>query len=272
MSKIEKDDKAFVIIELLIALLIIAIIGMIGWIVYKDHKTLASTVDSNRSNTTGSTSGSITGQNSSISYSSWKNYCEMVNASPPYDCIKYDPSWTLTETNDHFSSIFYIINSSNTAAVQYDNLFVYSISQIDEVDTGNPLSDSPNSNVQIALIDQNTNAYSYKFFTQSISSMANNNTAYKVIGGYYLGSQENIPNYVVLDTATIKSYGLQVGKISSLQGSLTIAGDDSYYVWGGPISSNPFSPSQAKDWLRSSDGLTVLETLESSSLHALPGK
>jgi hypothetical protein len=88
MGKISKNEAGFSAVEAVMVLIVVALIGLVGWFVYKNH---------NKTNTPSSTtSASTTKQNTSVTkvadpYAGWNTY----TATLEHVSFKYPSNWTV---------------------------------------------------------------------------------------------------------------------------------------------------------------------------------
>jgi len=84
MQRITKNQSGFGAVEALLILIIVILIGVVGWLVYKDHNKTpanASTTTSTKTATAATTPDP---------YAGWQQYC----SSHEKACFKYPSSWT----------------------------------------------------------------------------------------------------------------------------------------------------------------------------------
>ena len=244
MKKLHKDSSGFSVIEILIVLVVVAAIGLGGYFVAKHY---------NKKNTP-TTSSSTLAKSSNV----WKNYCDSVAKL----CLKYPSNWSITDQSlTTVGTIQIIENPTATANATYANLLATSGNPPTE-DTSDPLSSSaPSTNTSIDV------SHPINFYVSSISNLTNGDTSYKVVGGYTMGSTNNIPSYFVVNTSTISSLALSVGQISKVQLPFNVIDSNQaghlILVGIGPITSKLYTPAQAAAWFNSSDGKTSLQIMQS---------
>lgn len=115
MGKILKDDKGFSVVELFLVLIIVALVGALGWFVYKDHNKATVTT-----NSTTSTQQTTTAQAVSP-YKGWKSYT-LGNAVS----FKYPSTWSITNGPDpteanELQAIEFTTPSGQTVTIQLAN-------------------------------------------------------------------------------------------------------------------------------------------------------
>lgn len=89
MGKLQKDEKGFSAVELVLVLVIVALIGVIGWFVYKNHnKTTNNSSVSSTSNSSASTQPKTT--SAPDPYTGWQTY----SSSSLGVSFKYPANWT----------------------------------------------------------------------------------------------------------------------------------------------------------------------------------
>jgi Tfp pilus assembly protein PilE len=92
MKKISKNQKGFSVVEAVLMLVIVVLIAVIGYMVYKNgNKTKTSSSNTTVKTTQSSTSKSTTATNP---YAGWKQYCSSYEKS----CFKYPSTWTFTNS------------------------------------------------------------------------------------------------------------------------------------------------------------------------------
>jgi hypothetical protein len=247
MNKLIRDNKGFSIVEGLLVLLTLAVIGVAGYFVSKH-------IDTKKTTTTTTTATTITNP-----YAGWKDYCDITVKL----CFKYPSTWTDNDGSiTSVGTIQTVINATSTADVQYGNLLPAS-GEPAIVFTSDPLSQlAPPANTTIDT------SGTFSFYISYISNLANNDSNYKVLGGYYMGAGENIPSDFVVNTSTITKLSLKAGQVSQLQDkafniSSSLKPNNIIIIGGGPITTNVYTPSQAATWLTSTVGQATLQLLQS---------
>ncbi|HUY53156.1 MAG TPA: hypothetical protein VMV24_01100 [Candidatus Dormibacteraeota bacterium] len=99
MGELNKDNKGFGVVELIMAIVIVILLGVVGWYVYKNHKTTAYTAISSKTTTT--TKNPITTNDSSPTktttivnpYAGWKTYNSILNSGLSFE---YPANWVFT--------------------------------------------------------------------------------------------------------------------------------------------------------------------------------
>jgi hypothetical protein len=86
MKKIRNNEAGFSAIELVLVIVVVALIGISGWLVYEDHHKSTTTTT-----TTKSTGNTIT----SNLYAGWKSFCSSSGGL----CFKYPSNWKLDSTS-----------------------------------------------------------------------------------------------------------------------------------------------------------------------------
>jgi Tfp pilus assembly protein PilE len=103
MGEIRKNEAGFSPVEVIIVLIIVALIGVVGWFVYKSqHKAAVATT---------STATKAVPANP---YVGWKTYCDSTTK----DCFKYPNTWTL---NTGTSINTAVVGPSKAVSVEYSN-------------------------------------------------------------------------------------------------------------------------------------------------------
>ncbi|HEY5267825.1 MAG TPA: hypothetical protein VII94_01670, partial [Candidatus Saccharimonadales bacterium] len=95
MKKIN-NEYGFSAVELILVIAVIALLGVVGWLVYKnDHKTTITTVNKNTTSATTSANKSNSGATTtSNTYSGWKTYTLPVEKLS----FRYPSGWTASNT------------------------------------------------------------------------------------------------------------------------------------------------------------------------------
>lgn len=88
------NEKGFSAVEAILIICILILIGVVGWLVYKDHhKTSAVPVSTTASTSKPAISTKTTTTPTTNPYIGWKTYCSTFTDA----CFKYNPSWTFAE-------------------------------------------------------------------------------------------------------------------------------------------------------------------------------
>jgi Tfp pilus assembly protein PilE len=106
MTKLSKNESGFSVVELAVVVLIVAVIGGIGYAVHhNNHKNTDVSETLKKSATVANP------------YAGWKTFCDSAN----YYCFQYPANWKFTNQNSPDSTSAVITNPSDTASVSYNN-------------------------------------------------------------------------------------------------------------------------------------------------------
>jgi type II secretory pathway pseudopilin PulG len=231
---VKKNENGFSIVEVLLVFVVVALIGFIGWYVWQTK----SNTDKNltKSNTT-STSGASQIANTPAKqeavdpYAGWKTYCDTATSG----CFRYPSDWNDVSALDAQRIKASGQNKAGTVNLEYSE----------------PVQGQDGIG---------------SFSTKSLAVITNN-TALKVVGGYY--TVGNNPGYNIADTSLVQQLGLAEGKVS------TINSDSGLYFTkssnkaelsvnlNNTTGSTSISASQANDWFSSADGKLALQIVQS---------
>lgn len=183
-------------------------------------------------------------------YKTWKSVCDSTTKL----CIKYPLTWKAVAVNDSKSKGTLIINDKITISGGYGNVDP-SVNNSNEMDTSNPLSDAtPSAQIVMQLSDP------AKFYVDSVTDLYKKDSNYKVLGGYFVGTTENIPVFEVINASLVSKLSIMAGKTIELPSTafnLTptkAQTTNDVLVGANPISNKSYTADQAKAWLTSTDG------------------
>jgi len=118
VGKLQKNESGFSVAEIVLVGVVIALIVIVGWLVYKNHhKTTTASVTS-ASSTKPTTSTKTVTTTPTNPYAGWQSVCSSYGGL----CLKYPSTWKLSTTanpSPNQSGDYYYItspNSTNTAA------------------------------------------------------------------------------------------------------------------------------------------------------------
>jgi prepilin-type N-terminal cleavage/methylation domain-containing protein len=184
------NQKGFSVVEVLIVIVVVGLLGAVGWFIYDRQKDKTS--DSTATTSTTKTSTTPQTNETVDPYKDWQLYCDTRAKS----CLKYPQGWNL----EYGASI-------NTQLTSPDA----KLAKFSDSDQKYPTGQYA---VQIHLGDTDS-AYGtsapFSFTTTSIEDVAGDSKL-KVVGGY--NPSVNIASYSIVDTAFIQKYDLAVGKTS----------------------------------------------------------
>jgi hypothetical protein len=175
MLKIYKNEKGFSAVEIVLVLVIVVLLGAVGWLVYKDHhksKTVASVTTVSTTKPAASTSTKTTTTPSP--YAGWKAYTLPVEKLS----FKYPSDWTVSNTAPTSTQ-------DNTTLTSSDG---FTLSIEDGVSNGgDPILEAPTSSaVPITFVGQSD----YLVFTYGTGSRGQG-TSDGMIAGAVLQTSTN---------------------------------------------------------------------------------
>lgn len=91
MNKISKSEKGFGAVEAVMALVIVVLIGVIGWMVYKNHNKASNVTSSSTTSKSTVNANSSSVKTTSNPYAGWKTYTATLQ---PVS-FKYPKDWTI---------------------------------------------------------------------------------------------------------------------------------------------------------------------------------
>lgn len=232
------DRKGFSIIELLVAVIVVAAIAACGWLAWRHthdkKKSSGSTSTSSQQEKSSSTSDSSSTANV---YAGWKSYCDTTYKY----CFKYPSTWQLaieTVPQEPCDAGQIDITSPDGAVdVSYQN---------DNNHDGNPAAITPTS----------------------IEKMANANQPLTIVGSYFSDGTNKTPSYAVVDSSLLTSNPLAVGSSAQFPEQAEFTDKTSGTTsCAGSFASMPNQPvntaAGAQAWFATSDAKTGLRILES---------
>ena len=158
MKKLSKNQKGFTAVETVLVIAILVLIGVVGWLVYKNHhKTTTSTTysstakTSTSSSTTKTTTPTTTTKPPANPYAGWKTYTTSDSTS-----FKYPTNWTLT-TSSQYVLLNSPVDSSNNLTYQLSYGPTYNRSQVlkDTTVSSTPLNISLSKPLYMLTMDFN---------------------------------------------------------------------------------------------------------------------
>ncbi len=103
MSKLNKNNRGFGGVELILIIVIVVLIGVVGWLVYKNHNKVAPTKTAAVNKTIAKTTQG-TSTNKSVTanpYAGWKTYNSILNSGLSFE---YPANWVFTPANKPFTN------------------------------------------------------------------------------------------------------------------------------------------------------------------------
>ncbi len=108
------NEKGFSVIEILIVIIVIGLLGAVGWLVYDRQKTKTDTAQTAQQNTMSNESEP---KKETDPYANWKSQCDDKAGL----CFKYPSDWKVEEASDTYISV---VSPSITARVAYQSNYV----------------------------------------------------------------------------------------------------------------------------------------------------
>lgn len=132
MNRLKKNEQGFGVIEIILVLIIVILLGVVGWFVYKNHNKTTNNATTTTSNTgTTPSKTTATSTQSTNNYSGWPTYSSSVLGLN----IKHPPGWTVnpgtqaTCTGEFFVNLLPADSEvAEAAKVTNTNLAWYSVS------------------------------------------------------------------------------------------------------------------------------------------------
>ncbi len=183
MGKLRNNQKGFGAVEGILILVIVALIGVVGFMAYKNHHKTVSSSTTLTSKSSSTKSVSSNNQNQPANpYADWKQYCDTEGKV----CFKYPASWTQNQNTFALSSTVNNVSSTvqspdQAVNISYDYPYV---------------KDAGNTN----------------FLTMSIDSVPNYPNL-KIVGGIYTDTN-NLAQYSIVEASQVTQAGLTVGQTS----------------------------------------------------------
>jgi len=245
MRKLQKNENGFSAVELVLVLVIIVLIGAVGWLVYKDnHKNTTTSAKSTSASTKSSTSTSTkttTTPAATNPYAGWKTYCDTQSST----CLYYPSNWTAQAGLGNVG-IGIMANTNTDAEV------------LESPEPSNCANSQPG-------LGNN------QFYVESVNSVTSNSLSLDVVGGYFFnqlnGSPRYNPYYILTSTDNVSKYGVKTGSTVNFPDAWTCY---DYGVISGEASSEPMGSTTynsttqvAESWFSTSDAATSLEILQS---------
>lgn len=209
MRKLRTDGRGFAIVELCLIIVIIVLVGIIGWLVYKNHHqtTSAITKTSSVSSKTTSSKSSATSSNSTT-YSGWQTFSDSVLS------IKYPSSWTFSnntgdveiDASSQFESFFDMPGYVPQGQVY----FSYDIEEDNTQGLANPTDCSQGCDVQAILPLQISGAPTAKLIIFTAYDSSGNQYGYiEVVNGSaaILGSTTSLDEGVTVNGHLLQIVG-----------------------------------------------------------------
>jgi hypothetical protein len=239
MIKKEKlTTDGFSPIEVIFVLIILVVIGSVGYFVIKHDMSKTKTAK---------TSASLS--------SNTKQFCD----NPVSFCLNYPDNWTAVKhASASVGTIEGIVNPSATVGMAYfDTTPAVSINSFQ---TTNPtVVSSPDPSINVSFVSSSI------LEVVSVSDTKSNN--YEVVGAYVSNANDHIPFYLIVPDTEAQSNALYANKegvlqlpvnlVSKQQSSNTVA------MLGAPISDTPYTTSQAKAWFNTTDAKSLQDVMSS---------
>lgn len=240
MGKLQNNESGFSAVEAVLVLVVVMLIGVLGYMVYKDHhKTTATNPATNSSQTTATgTSSSTKTTTTPDPYAGWKTYTSSIEKIT----FKYPSDWTVDTTDQQVSND--PTNSDYTAYKSPDGkVVVHWTSLIDgfgnEHDANYPLN---------SVIDKTAIVGASGDYVVSGITTLDGSTYYPWI------AVENDPSYGILSSGVGGSLDMFMGRNNI--NSTTGKPDTALFSTSGPRSDQgapSLSRAQAQTYLSNSD-------------------
>lgn len=228
------NTKGLGLVGILVVVAVVALVGFSGWLVWhKNHETKKTSSTSNSKSTENKNSTSTSNSSAATSdpYEGWKTY---TDAQCGYS-FRYPANWNMEVTSTGVD----LENPTQTLQASY---------------TANDSHDQGPTDftvTEIAAID-----------ATGLSAVGGYQPTSGVVGNYW-------PKYEIAETASVSSYGLQVGKKSQFVNNPMFKHQSSSSSCTSSFRAIPAvtinTVSDALDWLNSSDAKTSLLILKSLS-------
>ena len=104
MGKLNKNKKGFGAIELFIVIIVVIVLGLAGWLVYKNHNKAMTTKGATVTKTVPKTTpeaSSTTASSASNPYAGWKTYHSILNSGLSFE---YPANWVFTPPSKPFKN------------------------------------------------------------------------------------------------------------------------------------------------------------------------
>lgn len=226
MSKPEQHQNGFSVVEVLVVLVIVAALGLAGWLVYKNHHKAAPTAAVSNTSTAAAASTSP--------YTGWKLYCDTINNG----CFKYPSTWALTSSNANGLVNVGVSSPGQTVTVVYKSLI-------------SGIGNSPQS--------------SAAFYLASTNNLSASTPALKVVGGYFSSSTVPYYYLVNASSLTTYPLTAgQTGQFEALP-DYSLEGSTNFGVFYAYTTQKAYSGSatQAQSWYATSNATNSLLVVQS---------
>ena len=189
MGKLNKDNNGFGGVELFLVIVIVVLLGVVGWFVYKNHhKTVTST------QATTSTKNSITTTNL---YSGWNSYTLKYEKLS----FKYPTSWIPTDTS---------ANGVDNVTFTSSDTFTFSIEDAD-VPGGDPIQLVSTKPISVDFVG----AKDYIVFSNPSTPAPNVSTQPNIANGAFLLTDPNDYLSYPVDKNVVNVYNSNFGAAGS---------------------------------------------------------
>jgi hypothetical protein len=232
MGKIRRDEAGFSAIEIVLVLFVVGLIGVVGFMVYKNHNKKVTTNSVATTTTTAPTSTQTKTTTPALDpYADWKKYCDTVTNG----CFRYPSDW-----DD-------LIKGTDVTALGGNKGETLTLEYTQPTDANGGLGD---------------------FLTKSIDPVTISGSSYQLVGGYYTIS--NVPGYYLVDSTLAQQLGLKVGattKISNNDLYFTFASKKAtlvvHYNTAASGGASSVAASTANAWFTTNDGKTAQKIVQS---------
>jgi hypothetical protein len=232
MNKISKNRKGFSAVEGLLIILILVVIGGVGYMVYhNDHKAKTVSASTTAGKTSTASSTKSTTETTANPYAGWKQYCDGIDKY----CFKYPSTWQFSDKSFPGQSYVTLTDPSDSVLAIYNNPY-----------SGDGITGSS--------------------FTANLIAPLASDKNISVIGGYW-AEQAGSPMYMIVNSSDISPDTVTSGTVQLNSNQFT---DTDNTAKNGTMtlmpttSSNELPASQVNSWLNSKDtqtGVLILKSL-----------
>ena len=233
MGNIRKNETGFSAVEVVLVLVIVSLIGVVGFMVYKNHNKKTATNSVATTTTTKPTTTTQTKTTTPVPdpYAGWKTNCDTATNG----CFRYSSDWDNLIRGTDVTALGG--NKSETLTLEYN----------EPTDANGGLGD---------------------FLTKSVDPVMISGSSYQLVGGFYTVS--NVPGYYLIDSSLGQQLGLKADATSKITNNdlyFTFASKKATFVvhYNTAASSGAATipASTANAWFTSTDGQTALKTVQS---------
>jgi len=226
MKKGQWSEGGFGVAELLIVLVVVVVLGVAGWLVYRDGHKSSATGTATSITTRTATKQSVN------SYAGWQTYTDSVN----HYSFMYPTGWTLSSSRNVYGKM--LLSPDETVTIGYEVIQPVSVTTV--TFTAVSIAKLTSTNEDLSVVG----GYSYSTAASSYSP------------GYFLMNSSVLSDYPL---TVGRPAPFPAGPTFTLVGNANDVG----YMYAAPTS-NVTTLSDAQAWLNSADAKTGLLMLEST--------